>query len=260
MEIQGNPTGSPNFDCLNDQFHVTKALLTNADVKGYEIYAHGLGKWFGVQYQYIQNGVIQSELADTEHQYVAIADLLQFLDELKNRDHNILFCDWDGAFRSSNGVVFTPENVALSDETYGDDADDNHLHKILLDSLSITGAVTPGNYVIGEWRSIYKPILFPKDIKRTRKAIRLHLQLRDHPYVIPMEAIVVDEMNHICGYTFPFLPGGTLRERKKVRREWLMQLVKTIDDLNFEYVLLSLPGRFVGTLHIMPVQTPYHPL
>ena len=109
---------------------------------------------------------------------------------------------------------------------------------IRIETIPITGAVAPSTYVVGQWMSIYKPIASFDEVARARTAINFLHKLRGHPHINPLDRVVVDAAGNIWGYTVPFLPMGTLEERRTLHSDWFLQLAKTADEINFTYVEL----------------------
>ncbi|KAI9150708.1 hypothetical protein HJFPF1_10484 [Paramyrothecium foliicola] len=70
------------------------------------------------------------------------------------------------------------------------------------------------------------------------KEMNLWMRIPTHPHIVPFDRVVIDEVEaRIVGFTNQYFPGGTLEEnkRRKFRFEWLEQLIKVVDDLNFKY-------------------------
>jgi hypothetical protein len=67
--------------------------------------------------------------------------------------------------------------------------------------------------------------------------MRYILSLPEHPHLVPLDRIIVDDVESpILGFTTVYVPGGTLDENKGrvFRLSWLQQLCAVVDYLNLE--------------------------
>lgn len=62
---------------------------------------------------------------------------------------------------------------------------------------------------------------------------------RDHPHIVPFDSVVLDDVtDKVVGFTSIFVPGGTLWDTattRTFRLQWLHQLLKVVDELNYHY-------------------------
>ncbi|KAG8418349.1 hypothetical protein J3458_005770 [Metarhizium acridum] len=68
--------------------------------------------------------------------------------------------------------------------------------------------------------------------------MNLWMRLPQHPNIVPLDRLVLDEVNgRVVGFTTLYIPGGTLSKNKSrtFKLKWLRQLTCVIDDLNLKH-------------------------
>ncbi|EAQ87783.1 hypothetical protein CHGG_04402 [Chaetomium globosum CBS 148.51] len=68
--------------------------------------------------------------------------------------------------------------------------------------------------------------------------MNLWLRLSHHPNIVPIDRLVLDEVQGgVVGFTTIFIPGGTLEDNvsRTFKLKWCKQLMALVDDLNLRY-------------------------
>lgn len=64
------------------------------------------------------------------------------------------------------------------------------------------------------------------------------MRLPNHPNIVPVDRIVLDEVRGgVVGFTTPYIPGGSLQDNvtRPFKLKWARQLMQVVDDLNLRY-------------------------
>ncbi|KAL7919935.1 hypothetical protein ACQKWADRAFT_322631 [Trichoderma austrokoningii] len=90
----------------------------------------------------------------------------------------------------------------------------------------------------GTERVVFKYALVPQDSHRFWTELNVWLRLSNHPNIVPVDKIVLDEIHgQVVGFTTPYIPGGSLEDSpsRGFKLKWLKQLIQVVDDLNLRY-------------------------
>ena len=82
---------------------------------------------------------------------------------------------------------------------------------------------------------VFKYAIRPSNVQRVWKELHILKALAAHPSVIPVDRIILDEVeSRVVGFTTRFEPGGNLNVNKTIpfRFRWLEQLTSFVDYLN----------------------------
>lgn len=104
-------------------------------------------------------------------------------------------------------------------------------------------AVAAGDGKAKSTTAVFKYWLVFNGWQRTWRELHLWSSLpRDHPNIVPFDSVVLDSVSGgIVGFTSIFIPGGTLEDTattRTFRLQWLHQLVKVVDELNYDYGIM----------------------
>ncbi|KAI7770863.1 hypothetical protein LZL87_004650 [Fusarium oxysporum] len=91
------------------------------------------------------------------------------------------------------------------------------------------------------WEVVFKYYLLWQYAQMSWKEMNLWMRLPRHPNIVPFDQVVVDELEgRVVGFTSNYVPGGDLGENKSrvFKLKWLQQLIKVVDDLNLNSIML----------------------
>lgn len=82
----------------------------------------------------------------------------------------------------------------------------------------------------------FNPLQKPRYQQMAWNEPHLYKSLSPHPNILPLDRVVVDDIeSRVIGFTTKYIPGGTLEDPKiRIQFEWIQQLTQLVDFLNLE--------------------------
>ncbi|CAK7269011.1 hypothetical protein SEPCBS119000_003351 [Sporothrix epigloea] len=111
-----------------------------------------------------------------------------------------------------------------------------------VDSVTYAGIPTAGG-LTADTMTVFKCCFTHNEVSRAWNELQLWARLpRDHPHIVPFDAVVLEKDSTVIGFTSIYIPGGALKDTKATvrpfRMAWFKQLLSVVDDLNYRYGIM----------------------